>query len=386
MQKLKLFSALLTALLFTASCSNLDGEQPLYQSSTYYNYIQPSFDDYVNETKVWLTNNRQFITQDHKREILTNMPYEINAEKADKAILLVHGLGDSPFSFVDISPLLADQGFHVQVLLLPGHGSSPDHMSLPKYEDWQAIVDHYATLLQDRYDEVWLGGFSTGGNLVSIYTIEHKGIDGLLLFSPGYQSIAPFMENFVPVIAPFFRGYLEDENNITRYNFTNLKGNIQYSKSAKVFRDKIEDAVIDVPTLITVSESDSIIDPLATMQYFSSNFTNPKNKLIWYGTEPSAANNRTEVYSMHFEQLKISNASHMSALFSPDNPYYGQHGQKIICQNGYSKEDMERCKAGDPIWFSAWGYTEENKIYARLTWNPYFRQLEQSILDLVGSN
>ena len=77
------------------------------------------------------------------------MPFERGNTKSKKAILLVHGLGDSPYSFSDLATTFAKQGFYVQVLLLPGHGSKPEDMHLTTYQDWQNIVDQVR--LQPRF-------------------------------------------------------------------------------------------------------------------------------------------------------------------------------------------------------------------------------------------
>ena len=165
----------------SAGCVNLmhNSYAPLNQSEDYYDYIQPSFAEYLDATEAWLRANRTYITSDREREIALNMPFELWPEHpTDKAVLMVHGLGDSPFTFSDLANSLTSQGFYVQSLLLPGHGSKPEDLQLPSYNDWQTVVDHYANLLKQDYRKVWLAGFSTGGNLVTIHTIEHVALMG----------------------------------------------------------------------------------------------------------------------------------------------------------------------------------------------------------------
>ncbi|MEZ9465093.1 alpha/beta hydrolase, partial [Vibrio splendidus] len=74
-----------------------------------------------------------------------------------KAVLLVHGLGDSPYSFKDIATHLAEQGYLVRTVLLPGHGSRVGDLMQPSLEDWQGVVAHHTQLLEQEYDSVWLG-------------------------------------------------------------------------------------------------------------------------------------------------------------------------------------------------------------------------------------
>ncbi|WP_295895760.1 carboxylesterase [uncultured Vibrio sp.] len=378
---IKYLFVLLVALVSVIGCAGRSSSSiPLHQSERYYNYIQPSFGQYVEATQEWLEVNRAYISDQHQKELAMNMPYEQGPAQTDKAILLVHGLGDSPYSFSDIANSLERSGFHVQVLLLPGHGSNPEHMHLPKYEDWQLIVDHYANLLKKQYQEVWLGGFSTGGNLATIHALDNDGISGLMLFSPGFETVTPFLENFTPLVAMFWEGWSAKEDNFAKYNSAPLSGAIEYSRSASVFREKVSRKIVTIPTLMVVSESDSVIDAFKVKEYFNERFVHPANRLIWYATEPSEIDSDLiSAYSMQREDLKISTGSHMSPLFAPANPYYGEFGEKTICDNSFSSSDISACEQGHPVWFSAWGYSEGDKIFARLTWNPYFSELEKAM-------
>ncbi len=373
--------------LVVGCASNTQSALPLHQSTSYYNYIQPNFEQYQQVTEQWLLENRHFISQNEHEELAMNSPFSRGNRDADKAILLVHGLGDSPFSFVDVSSSLADQGFYVEVVLLPGHGSDPKHMQDVKYEDWQRLVDHYANLLKDQYKEVWLGGFSTGGNLVTIHAIEHDDISGLMLFSPGFQTLTPVLEKFTPLVGLFTDGWSATEDNFAKYNSAPINSALAYSKSAALLREKISGKKLAVPTLMVVSEADSVIDSQALLNYFQKNFTHPKSQLIWYGGQEKVLQYpAVHAYPMVREDLNISTASHMNVLFAPDNHYYGVQGIKRICENSFSKSNTQACKNGHELWFSAWGYRERGKVYARLTWNPYYTELEAALKSISSSN
>lgn len=374
-------SAVAAVLLLTFGCSILGHKNhlPLNQSEQYYDFIQPTFSRYLNATETWLRVNRAYITSDRERELAMNMPFELSTEQpADKAILLVHGLGDSPFSFSDLAVSLRDQGFYVQTLLLPGHGSKPEDLQLPSYADWQAIVDQYAKLLKEDYQEVWLGGFSTGGNLVTIHAIEQGGVDGLILVSPGFQSRTPTFERLAPLASVFTDGYSTEERNIVRYTSAPINGAIAYSDSALKLRDLLDEGSVVVPTLIVMSEADSVVDSAAVEKLYRTRFDNPRNQLIWYG-ESKPSDPSITALTMRLAHRRISTGSHMSPLFAPSNPYYGEKGARRMCMNSFDREATARCEQGEGVWFSAWGYEEAGKVHARLTWNPYYSSLERSI-------
>lgn len=113
--------ALVTVFLLSMSCavSQNTARGFLHQSNQYYNYLQPTFADYMLATERWLSKNRTFISDSPAKEIEMNKPFALGDPQAEKAILLVHGLGDSPYSFSDVAQSLSAQGFYVQTLLLP---------------------------------------------------------------------------------------------------------------------------------------------------------------------------------------------------------------------------------------------------------------------------
>lgn len=369
-----------------AGCaSSANSGATLHFSDRYYNFIQPSFSQYVEQSREWLSENRTFITDDKAKELAMNLPYQLSPKgEVDKAILLVHGLGDSPYTFSDIAQDMVALGFHVEVLLLPGHGSKPEDMMLPSYQDWQYLVDHYANLLKTQYKQVWLGGFSTGGNLVTTHTIEQGGIDGLLLFSPGFKSLAGFWERFTPLVALFFDwGFRSEETNLAKYNSSTLNGALAYTRSAERVRTLLARETVNVPTLAVLSEHDSIIDPVAVKHLFDSRFIHPESQLIWFGRTP-VVDQRISFKTMDLPPLRISTASHMSIVFDPHNPYYGMNGEKRICKNSFDQDQTQRCIEGAPVWYAAWGYEEQGKLHARLTWNPYYEDMLDKVAEITG--
>ncbi len=356
---------------------------PLHKSSNYYEYIQPTYIDYLTATKQWMQHSRDYISTDYNKELVMNMPFELgDKQKSSKAILLVHGLGDSPYSFSDLATSFQKQGFYVQTLLLPGHGSKPQDLMLPSYSDWQSTVDHYANLLKQDFDNVWLGGFSTGANLATIHAIEQEGISGLMLFSPGFQSQAVAIEGLASFVSLFFDGFEAEEENLVKYTSAPINGAIAYSESATKVRDLLRHTGVAIPTLIAISEADSILDSDAIKDLYLEHFKHPNNKMIWYG-ERQFEDDTIKSLGMKLESMKVSTGSHMSPIYSPNNSYYGAKGEYRMCSNSLDKAAKLQCEKSKNVWYSAWGYKEQNKVYARLTWNPYYADLEKEIAAFV---
>lgn len=381
-----LLLAVVVALVSLCGCSQVPDSEAYQSSVDKPDYLQADFDSYVMETRDWLFENRHFISADKGREISANAPYQLAPKKpgkVSKGILLVHGLGDSPYSFVDIAPVLAEQGFWVRVILLPGHGSRPADLLWAKQDDWEKVVAHHTKLLQQQVDEVWLGGFSTGANLVTSLAIEDKSIKGLVLFSPAFEPnnnmlpFASFAANFMDWVD------IDPENNYVRYDSLTTNAAGEYYKTSQKVQQQLQQQGFDRPTLLLMSEGDSVIDANYSLQAFKEHFTHQDSRFIWYGNNPDVQDDRVMVLNASLPEKRISNFSHMAPLFAPNNDYYGVQGEFRICNNG-GDPDAPDCLLAEPLWYSSYGFKEDNKTHARLTWNPYFEHFAKQLNSLVS--
>lgn len=377
--------AVIGSLTILGACSQSTTDANYVPSDSLPNYSQSSFQQYVDETKQWLTEHRIFKSNNLEKELSVNLPFEIKPNKPNgKGVLLVHGLGDSPFSFIDVAQHLADQGYLVRSILLPGHGSKVADLMLPSLEDWQNVVHHHTQLLKTQTDEVWLGGYSTGANLVTSEALKDDDIAGLLLFSPAFKPGSPTVK-FAKIASYFITWADQDpETNPIRYNSLPMHGAAVYYDTVKVVQQDLEGKKYTKPVFMIASEGDHVIDTTFATSVFKTQFTNVKNHLVWQGENTFPANNAT-TFSMNRPELKIVDGSHMGLLFSPNNPEYGENGAVRICSNGQTEEQELACEEGADVWFSAYGVKEEGKIFARLTYNPYFEQSMEMLDHVMAS-
>jgi esterase/lipase len=354
-----------------------------------------TFSAYREEAIKNIEGRRIFVRDDTRLELSWNAPQEwrppelAEGARAEKGILLVHGLGDSPWSFHDIGPELALRGFLVRTVLLPGHGTHPKDLLEVTVDDWRLTVKQQAEALQRDVVEVYLGGFSTGGNLVVEYAYANSAVAGLLLISPGFKSM-PFdwLAPAVAAVRPWIVRPDEDRarHNEVRYMMVPTNGFAQYYYSSRRVRRLLASATYNKPVMMIVAQNDSVLDTDFLLSTFSHRFPHPASRLIWYGKAPrTGLPDRVVSLDDYRPDLKISQFSHMSMLFSPDNFLYGAKGQLKLCLNGQGDEAAARCKAGDAVWFSDWGYREKGKIHARLTFNPYFAWQADVIGSVLGT-
>lgn len=348
-----------------------------------------SFNAYRQEAIQRIQKYRAFQTRDRKAELDWNAPREWRPKgRTQKGILLVHGLGDSPYTFDDIGRDLAAQGFLVRAVLLPGHGTRPKDLLHVKLQEWQRVVSEQIQVLQRQVKVVYLGGFSLGANLVLDYAYKHPAISGLLLFSPAFKSdeplvwLTPWISWAVPwVLKPEGR----EMQNAVRYLLGPTNGFAQYYYSARLARHDLNRAAYTKPVFMVAAEHDDILDSAYLLKTFRTRFTNPASRLIWYGKLPTgdSNNSRIRVRTDNLPKLHISQFSHMGVVFSPVNLLYGIHGSLRICLNGESKSVTLACERGAPVWYAGWGYKQAGKIYARLTFNPYYNWQMQVMDDVL---
>ncbi|WP_390378151.1 alpha/beta hydrolase [Alteromonas sp. MTD1] len=344
------------------------------------------YSEYLRQVKQYIEANRAFIGSDQASEVTMNMPFECGEQNNDVGLLLVHGLGDSPYFFRDIADAMCAQGIHVRTLLLKGHGTKPGDMLTVSYEQWQNETNFHVELFSREVDTLFIGGFSTGANLTTLTAFNRNDIAGLVHFSPAFKSRF-FVSRLAPYIGTLFPWpNVEEEDNPTRYNSTAMPGFAAYQESVNAlqarFNNKDESKrTLHVPVLMVVAEDDSVVDTKTVAKQYRDNFTHPKKCLLWQGgSAPNVMPQQLKMQSMELPEQQISAASHMSPLFSKGNAFYGTQSAFRICDNGQGADKEAICKAGGDIWYGPWGYKEEGKVHARLTYNPYFEELVSQLV------
>jgi len=119
------------------------------------------------------------------------------------AVLLLHGLSDSPYSLRSIGDLYLRHGFAVIWLRLPGHGTVPSALTRVRWKDWAAATDLGMARATELAGDApfHVVGYSNGG-LLALYATLRRLADGsagrvpsrVVLVSPsiGIPAIARF--------------------------------------------------------------------------------------------------------------------------------------------------------------------------------------------------
>jgi carboxylesterase len=108
-----------------------------------------------------------------------------------RALLLLHGSGDTPQTLRFLGERLHAAGYTVHAPLLPGHGRSPRHFARVTAAGYHAAAG--AALEELRSGERWVGviGLSMGGALAAQLAAETADVRALVLLAPYLLPPAP---------------------------------------------------------------------------------------------------------------------------------------------------------------------------------------------------
>ncbi|SCK56145.1 Lysophospholipase, alpha-beta hydrolase superfamily [Variovorax sp. HW608] len=115
-----------------------------------------------------------------------NRSYLLEPEGAARgAVVLLHGLTDSPYSLRHVAGLYRDRGFVVVAIRMPGHGTVPSGLTKVDWEDWSEATRLAVREARRRAPAplpLHVVGFSNGGALAMKYALD--GLDDRNLARP----------------------------------------------------------------------------------------------------------------------------------------------------------------------------------------------------------
>lgn len=110
-------------------------------------------------------------------------PIALDASRS-RAVLLIHGFGDTPQTLAYLATALHAAGFTVRAPLLPGHGRTLSEFGRTRAEEWIAAAREAYATLRTTHDHVAIVGLSMGGALAIIIAAELPDLPALALIAP----------------------------------------------------------------------------------------------------------------------------------------------------------------------------------------------------------
>lgn len=355
-------------------------------------------------------------------------PYELKQATKNKAVLLVHGLTDSPYHFYDLAQFYYQQGFNVRTLLLPAHGTAPQDLVNVKADKWQKAVMYAVSQTLADFDNVYLGGYSLGGALVINHLLRaeqqnannkvkqsnhthYQKLRGIFLWSPVIEAknkqawLASYL-NYIPGFT-----WLEQlpDDDFAKYESFPINAAAQVNtvidENKALFDELVvsadnekEAAAIDianVPVFMVLTDVDNTIDSQSAANWLVElrtkiAATEPDTVIMYRSTlAGQAIENGVDLTEAMKQQSKVkfigkkvmpksafgaSSIAHTAILNAPTNSHYGVNGVYQNCNHWLSEpEKFIGCKrSGEHVGEISGEDLAKYPKMARLTFNPYF--------------
>jgi alpha-beta hydrolase superfamily lysophospholipase len=205
------------------------------------------------------------------------------------AVLLIHGFADGPAVFAHLAPPLAEAGFAVRAMHLPGSGIPPAQMAGISLDTWRAAINREITALRtgDPSRPVWLVGHSLGGALAFDAALRPpNAVAGLVLLAPLIEPSnvrSPLLSSrqwfhllsrallFSRIVESRLPADLRDPDARAAYR-TDKYIHRDIYRALFAATDAIRPRAADWngPLLVVVSPDDQIVDPAATRAFFAA--------------------------------------------------------------------------------------------------------------------
>jgi esterase/lipase len=337
-----------------------------------------------------------------------------------KGILLIHGLTDSPYSFHDLAYFYYRQGFNVRTLLLPGHSTAPSDLITAQLSEWQQATQYGIERMSEDFDQVYLGGLSTGGALILDYLMQHYlpqkkadfKIKGLFMWSLASKAKNKFsgLAQYVDLVPGVDWIGVDADTDFAKYESFPYNAAAQVHElmeriSPQQLANKIVDkkGLNDIPLFVIASEPDQTIDTAATLSLINawhkkssiSEKSHQNNTtFIYYGDEGSGRAGLSDSIKLITPTCKdksrcekalenVLDIAHGATTHAPSNPHYGINGLYRNCGHYLSgSTNYQLCKEAEYVLLGE--ITSKNKQLSRplqrLTFNPYYDEMLKEIL------
>lgn len=216
------------------------------------------------------------------------------------AVVLLHGLTDSPYDLRHIALNYQQKGFVVICIRMPAHGTAPSALTVVYWEDWLAatrLAVRTASSYIQADQPLHLVGFSNGGALALMYCVDTlsnddlRAPDQLILIAPmiGVSPFAKYAGLFeLPAILPFFESVswvdIHPEYNPFKYNSFPINAGRQSYQLITALHNHIDDTdstkLAKLPPILTfLSATDYTVQNQAVIDVYQQ-LNNKGNELV----------------------------------------------------------------------------------------------------------
>ncbi|MGQ4832394.1 MAG: alpha/beta hydrolase [Candidatus Asgardarchaeia archaeon] len=207
----------------------------------------------------------------------------------DVGILLIHGFTGSPGEMRPLGEYLAEHGFTVYGILLPGHCTSPEDMNSKKWTDWaNAVENGYNELVKKGIKNIFVCGLSMGGVLTLYFGELQKKVSGLIPLSAPVEMkdkrliLLPILKHFKKFMTKkeAYQNSQEIKYELDHFSYEVIPLNALHELVKLIRITRRELSKITAPILIVQSKNDELVDPINAEIIFT-NVASTDKRILW---------------------------------------------------------------------------------------------------------
>lgn len=187
----------------------------------------------------------------------------------NKAVVLFHGLTATPVEVRRLGETLHAAGYTVDGPVLPGHGTNPTDLNRVRWQDWTHLAQTHFDQLNAHYEQVFVGGESTGALLALWLAANNQTVAATLAYAPALRlRLTSYQVGLLYLAAPF--GYqspkkgLENDSAWQGYKVHTARGVAELVSLQRAVRGMLRK--ITQPLLLMQGSRDRTIHPQCSQQ------------------------------------------------------------------------------------------------------------------------
>jgi esterase/lipase len=362
-----------------------------------FDFSAGTFADYIAYSRELMLGTRSDAPSASVIENLAPFVFEPDAScprapsgKAEKGVVLIHGLFDSPYSMRAFGESLRAQCFYVLGLLLPDHGTRPGDFLDSHWQDWAAATHFAAAQLALEAEALYLSGHSAGGTLALLEAARNPDVDALVLFAPAL-AITPAAQyaKYVALVGKVFGTAawyeVRPDEAVYRYESTTFVSAAETFALIETTKAELAAQRRQLPVFMVASLQDNTVSTSEILAYMESN-THPASRTLLYSQYRYTGKAGTEVVISNAPAQRVLSVSHLGLMTPPTHPHYGRGGAYRNCAH-YGNQENElyvQCKSGRRAFYGE--ATEDNLsqgVLERIAFNPFYDEMVASMQDFL---
>jgi carboxylesterase len=193
-------------------------------------------------------------------------------------VLALHGFTGNASSMRGFAQAMAGGGLHVELPLLPGHGTTVDDMLTTGWADWTGEVEAAYERLAERASPIVVAGLSMGGSLTLWTALAHADVAGIVCVNPATRVPPPDVRAMIDEmiadgtdVAPGIGSDIADpEAHEIAYEGMPLRPLVSFwDDGLAQLQDRYGE--LTMPLLLFTSRQDHVVDP-ADSEYLAATY------------------------------------------------------------------------------------------------------------------